>query len=69
MEHAIGSIITLPDGIKVEVVEVSRTNGCRSCLFEHGKYNCCKSSMRDIAGPCIDMSRSDRKYIIYRKIK
>lgn len=63
MEHAIGEIVTLPDGRKAKVVESDRS--CNECMMAE-KRLCrymnvrCKSSERYLI---------DRKNIIYKEIK
>ena len=63
MEHAIESIITLPDGRKAEVVEDNNDVfvPCAGCAFDV-YFNC-----QGLA--CIDDKRTDHKNIIYKEIK
>lgn len=62
MEHAIGEIITLPDGRKAEVME-TKYNICDECMFN--KVDCA-----DIVGIyCLPIYRTDHKAIIYKEFK
>lgn len=64
MEHAIGEIVTLPDGRKAEVVEV---NNCHLCIFNDGELDCiCRAHN---IGHCTNTFRTDHKNIIYKEIK
>lgn len=64
MEHAIGTLITLPDGRKAEVVEVDFT--CIGCILYSDK--CMNYKLNGIIGEC-SPKRSDHKHIIYKEIK
>ena len=61
MEHAIGSVITLPDGRKAEVVESH--GSCDGCAIVNSIL--CKN-IRCMAAERIFI---DRKDIIYKEIK
>ena len=59
MEHAIGSIITLPDGRKAEVVEGKCED--ETCVL-WDKIECVDKC-------CYPDERADHKYIIYKEVK
>lgn len=59
MEHAIGEVVTLPDGRKVEVVKGNAI--CTGCLCEEENIEC--------LGQCASWYRPDHKNIIYKEIK
>lgn len=74
MEHAIGEIITLPDGRKVEVVEWDGQGGrCDKCIFlvrneyRYGR-NCSHPDTNWIVY-CSKLLRRDHKNIIYKEVK
>lgn len=57
MEHAIGEIITLPNGRKAKTIE---GKSCKKCIF--AKYMCNDKG-------CSSAYRADGKDIIYKEIK
>lgn len=61
MEHAIGEIVTLPDGRKAKVVEDKKLEQCRACIF--GNIDRCTGRT------CLGIFRTDHKNIIYKEIK
>lgn len=61
MEHAIGSIVNLPDGRKAEVVESPCF--CSGCVFLPVTAEEC------FEYECLRKYRSDHKNIIYKEIK
>lgn len=63
MEHAIGEIVTLPDGRKAEVMEGGQCVSC--CLFG----DLCNYMKWDKSLECSYRSRTDHKNIIYKEIK
>ena len=67
MEHAIGEIVPLPNGRKVEVVEGKSCEGCAVCM--EGMIACIKWTERGKIGTCFSIRRTDHKNIIYKEIK
>lgn len=65
MEHKIGEIVTLPDGIKAKAVE--QEGGCKGCVF--APSGCLQRYGRWLIGRCTPYHRTDRKNIIYKEIK
>ena len=65
MENKIGEIVTLPDGRKVEVVDVT---GCNGCIYEHESVRIC-DELEKALGSCAGKYRTDHKNIIYKEIK
>ena len=61
MEHAIGTIVTLPDGRKAEVVEEIVQDSCEGCIYKN--VDCPKDYC------CNDSDRTDHKNIIYKEVK
>lgn len=61
MEHAIGEIVTLPDGRKAEVVEGQLD--CSGCVFLLGTAEEC------FEYECLRKYRTDHKNIIYKEVK
>lgn len=59
MEHKIGTIYTLPDGTKTLVVE---GGVCNDCILSNYFMEC-------VAFKCECYTRSDGKYVIYKKIE
>lgn len=60
MEHAIGSIVTLPDGRKAKVVEGEK---CKDCFLHDLLVGDCHMM------ECRPNHRKDNKNIIYKEIK
>ena len=67
MEHRIGTIVTLPDGRRAEVVEGKTCEGC--AVRMKGIIACIKWTERGIIGTCYSARRTDHKNIIYKEIK
>lgn len=70
MEHAIGSIITLPDGRKAEVVEFNHP-WCGECVYHVTPRGCLNPicSETNPTAACGALSRTDHKNIIYKEVK
>lgn len=60
MEHRIGTVVTLPDGRKAEVVK--QDGSCEGCILAKDAHLCANS-------PCLPEERNDHKNIIYKEIK
>lgn len=65
MEHAIGEIVTLPDGTKAQVVRGRCSY--KKCIFR-AKRLCTISDEIGFAS-CAAHARKDHKNIIYKEIK
>lgn len=65
MEHAIGEIVTLPNGRKAKVVEVDIIY-CHHCLFFR---HCVELKILGLIGNCNPLTRTDHKHIVYKEIK
>lgn len=68
MEYKINEIITYNYEGETIYLKVTPTkdSSCQGCFF-HLKYNCC-SSIRNIIGTCDKIDRTDKTYVIFRKI-
>ena len=68
MEHKIGEIVALPPyNIKARVVEVSNYE-CEGCYYKDQEKLCEEYQDNGVLGYCLDMSRKDRKNIIYKPL-
>lgn len=66
MEHAIGTILILPEGVKVEVVRLKEVEGqhpCVGCYYDRDEY-----CLEPNHGCCRKNERTDRENIIYKEI-
>lgn len=63
MEHAVGEIVTMPDGRKAKVVENETCDGCAfigtGCIVDQNKNR---------LGRCVGLERTDHTDIIYKEI-
>ena len=68
MEHAIGEIVTLPDGRKAEVVESTKSkrySTCHKCVW-FTSYPICPAVT--LGWKCSKLDRTDHKNIIYKEV-
>lgn len=69
MEHRIGTIVTLPDGRKAEVVEAKKNQGCDVCFFGNNG-GCDLSEIKESDDTyCSPSFRLDMKRVIYKEVK
>lgn len=69
-DYVIGTIIELPDGIKVKVEQENDTL-CSGCLFNTpGTFRCSKDlRLKSVVGLCSSLRRTDHKNVIFKKVE